>query len=123
MAGAEHKITSSGETVTVECSGGGDIDVETDDVDLTVTGDCEDIEIDGNTNKVTGGAADKIDIEGDGNTATSGSVEEVSVDGDRNTIEVEETRDIDVQGDDNTITYQSGDPSIETEGNNSVSAS
>ena len=122
MAGAEHKITSSTDPVTVECTGGGDIDIETDNVDLTLTGDCEDVEIDGDNNTITGGNADTLDIEGDGNTATTGSVPEVSVDGDNNTIEVGETNDINVEGDENTVTYQTGDPVIETEGNNSVAA-
>lgn len=121
MAGAEHKITSAGQTVTVECAGGGDIDIEADDVQLTFSGDCDDVEVDGDGNSITGGDAAQVDIEGDDNSAALGQVDEVSVDGDRNSVDVEETSDIDVDGDDNSITYASGDPLIETEGTNSVS--
>ncbi|WP_373462310.1 DUF3060 domain-containing protein [Arthrobacter agilis] len=41
---------------------------------------------------------------------------------DNNTIEVGEASAIDVAGDETTIIYENGDPVIETEGNNSVSA-
>ncbi|MFC3299374.1 DUF3060 domain-containing protein [Arthrobacter agilis] len=122
VAGAEHKITGSADPVTVECTDGGDIDIEADNVDLTITGDCEDVEIDGDENTITGGNAETLDIEGDGNTVATGTVPEVSVDGDNNSVEVDETSDVSVEGDENTVTYQSGDPAIETEGNNSVSA-
>lgn len=121
VAGAEHKITSSTGPVTVECSGGGDVDVETDNAEVTITGDCEDIEVDGDGNTITGGSADSIDIEGDGNTVEAGVVEDVSVDGDTNTVEIDETRAVEVEGDGNTVIYQTGEPLIETEGNNSVS--
>ncbi|WP_181033673.1 DUF3060 domain-containing protein [Arthrobacter sp. SX1312] len=107
----------------MECSSGGDIDVESNNVEVTVTGDCEDIEIDGDNNTISGGSADMIDIEGNSNTAEADAVEEISVDGDGNTVEVGETRAIDVEGNDNTVTYRTGDPVVETEGSNSVSAS
>ncbi|MBG6182639.1 hypothetical protein IWX65_000572 [Arthrobacter sp. CAN_A214] len=108
--------------MTIECSGGGDIDVEADDTVLEFTGDCQDIEVDGDNNTITGDNAEKADIEGNNNTVTAATIGEIDVDGDSNTVEVEETRSIDVEGDDNTVTYMSGEPVIETEGNNSVSA-
>jgi hypothetical protein len=45
---------------------------------------------------------------------------EIDVDGTSNVITAEQTRDIDVEGDSNTVTYTAGEPTIETEGTNSV---
>lgn len=104
--------------VTVECDGGGDIHIEADEVQLTLTGDCEDIEVDGSENSITGEDTASLDIEGDTNSVTLESAGEVTVEGDENSVAVEEATTIDVDGEDNSVTYVSGNPVISSEGNN-----
>ena len=118
--GQEHKITEANTTVSITCSGGGDIDVETNGSTVQTTGQCEDIDIQGNDNSVTGEDAESLDVEGNTNEVTLINVPDIDVDGTGNTVSVEETRDVDVEGENNTVTYTSGDPVIETEGTNSV---
>ncbi|RJT75106.1 DUF3060 domain-containing protein [Arthrobacter cheniae] len=118
----EHDITSANTTVTIVCEGGGDIDLDADGTTVDITGECEDIDIDGNDNTVTGETVGSLSIDGTNNTATMASAPDIDVDGSTNAVTVEDTRDIDVDGDSNTVTYASGDPSIENEGNNSISA-
>ncbi|MCQ1951468.1 DUF3060 domain-containing protein [Arthrobacter sp. zg-Y859] len=120
--GQEHKITEANTSVSITCSGGGDIDVETNGSTVRTTGQCEDIDIRGNNNSVSGEDAESLDIEGNNNSATLSNVPDIDVDGTANSVGVEETGDIDVEGENNTVTYTSGDPLIETEGTNSVSA-
>ena len=120
--GQEHKVTEANSSVSITCAGGGDIDVETNGSSVQMIGQCEDIDIRGNENSVSGEDAESLDIEGDNNTADLRNVPEIDVDGTANTAGVEETRDIDVEGENNSVTYVSGDPMIETEGTNSVSA-
>ena len=120
--GQEHKITEANTSVSITCSGGGDIDVETNGSSVQTTGQCEDIDIRGNDNSVSGEDAESLDLEGSNNSANLRNVPDVEVDGTGNTVGVEETRDVDVEGENNTVTYTSGDPVIDTEGTNSVSA-
>lgn len=120
--GDEYKVSSPDTTVSITCTDGGDVDIETNGAVLTIVGDCEDVDIDGNDNNVTGENADKLDVEGTGNTAAFANIREIDIGGSTNDITVEDTSDIEVEGDNNTVTYTSGDPAIEIEGNNSVTA-
>ncbi|MER2136994.1 MAG: DUF3060 domain-containing protein [Arthrobacter sp.] len=118
----EHRVTEPNASITIECNGGGDIEVQTNGASVKTTGQCEDVDIRGNDNSVSGEDAESLDIDGNNNEANLMNVPEVDVDGTGNTVGVEETRDIDVEGESNSITYASGDPSVETTGTNSVSA-
>ena len=120
--GQEHRITEANASVSITCSDGGDIDVETNGVTVRTTGPCEDIDLHGNDNSVSGEDAESLDVEGNNNSANLRNVPDIDVDGTANTVSVEQTGDIDVEGENNSITYTSGDPVIETEGTNSVSA-
>ena len=117
----EHRITEANSSITVTCNGGGDIDVQTNGTSVKVTGQCEDIDIRGNDNSVSGEDAESLDIDGNNNEANLRNVSEIDVDGTENTVGVEETRDIDAEGESNSVTYASGDPRVETTGTNSVS--
>ena len=117
----EHRITEPNTSISITCNGGGDIDVQTNGTSVKVTGQCEDIDIRGNDNTVSGEDAESLDIDGNNNEANLRNVPEVDVDGTGNTVGVEETRDIDVEGESNSVTYTSGDPTVETTGTNSVS--
>ncbi|KPN18793.1 DUF3060 domain-containing protein [Arthrobacter sp. Edens01] len=118
----EHRITEPNTSITVTCNGGGDIDVQTNGTSVKTTGQCEDIDIRGNDNSVTGENAESLDIDGNNNEANLRNVPEIDVGGTGNTVGVEETRDIDVEGENNSVTYASGDPTVETTGTNSISA-
>ena len=120
--GQDYRVTDANTSVSITCSGGGDIDVEANGATVQTTGQCEDIDIRGNDNQVSGEDAENLDLEGTNNEATLRNVPDLEVDGTANTVGVEETRDIDVEGENNTVTYTSGDPLIKTEGTNSVSA-
>ena len=117
----EHRITEANTSITVTCDGGGDIDVQTNGTSVKVTGQCEDIDIRGNDNSVSGDDAESLDIDGNNNEANLMNVPEIDVDGTGNTVGVEQARDIDVEGESNSVTYASGDPRGETTGTNSVS--
>ena len=117
----EHRITEPNTSITVACNGGGDIDVQTNGTNVKTTGQCEDIDIRGNDNTVSGEDAESLDIDGNNNEATLMTVPEIDVDGTGNTVGVEQARDIDVEGESNSVTYASGDPRVETTGTNSVS--
>jgi len=119
--GDEHRITEADTSVTITCNGGGDIDVQTSGTNVKTTGQCEDIDIRGNDNSVSGEDAESLDIDGNKNEVNLMNVPEIDVDGTENTVGVEETRDIDVEGESNSVTYASGDPIVETTGTNSIS--
>lgn len=119
--GDEHRITEPNTSITITCSDGGDIDVQTNGTNVKTTGQCEDIDIRGNDNSVSGEDAEGLDIDGNNNEANLRNVSEIDVDGTGNTVGVQETRDIDVEGENNSVTYTSGDPIVETTGTNSVS--
>jgi len=120
--GDERRITEENTSISITCSGGGDIDIETNGTSVQTTGQCEDIDIRGNDNSVSGENAESLDIEGNSNSANLMNVPDIDLDGTANTVGVEETRDIDVEGESNSLTYASGDPVIKIEGTNSVSA-
>ncbi|MBP3036594.1 DUF3060 domain-containing protein [Arthrobacter sp. zg-ZUI100] len=120
--GDEHRITEANTSITITCSGGGDINVQANGTSVKTSGQCEDIDIRGNDNSVSGEDAESLDIDGNNNEANLMNVPEIDVDGAENTVGVEETRDIDVEGENNSVTYASGDPLVETTGANSVSA-
>lgn len=120
--GDQHRITEANSSITIRCNGGGDIDVQTNGTSVKATGQCEDIDIRGNDNSVSGEDAESLDIDGNNNEANLRNVSEIDVDGTENSVGVEEARDIDVEGESNSVTYASGDPTVETTGTNSVSA-
>ena len=114
----EHRITEPNTTVSITCADGGDIDIETNGTTVRTAGQCEDLDITGNNNTVTGENAESLDVQGSNNTATLTNTPEIDVDGDTNSITVEDTRNIDVEGDNNTVTYSTGNPAVENQGNN-----
>ncbi|NJC24120.1 hypothetical protein BJ994_003196 [Arthrobacter pigmenti] len=116
----EHRITEQGSTHTVRCDGGGDVDVRADNVTLTVSGDCSEIEVDGTENSVTAENSREIDVQGNGNTVEAAEVRELSLEGESNTATLVSVEEIDIEGSDNTVTYESGDPRVDDEGNGSV---
>lgn len=102
--GGEYDITQSGLTISIHCDGGGDVDIDANDVTVDITGNCEDIDVDGNNNVVRAENVDEVEIEGSGNSVTVLAV-----------------REIEVEGSGNTVTYTSGNPVIENEGDNTIS--
>lgn len=119
----EHRITSSGSTVEIQCNNGGEVQVLSADVTLNITGSCRDLDLMRNGAKVTAEAIREIDISGSNNEVTATEVREVSIEGNANTVSVDTVRTIDVDGNDNTVTYGSGTPRTDTEGrNNTISA-
>ncbi|MBE0009143.1 MULTISPECIES: DUF3060 domain-containing protein [unclassified Arthrobacter] len=119
-AGMDHRITESGSSHTVQCDGGGDVDVRADDVTLTVRGECEEIEIDGSGNTVTAENTREIDVQGNNNSVTATDVRDLSLEGTANTATLTSVEEIDVEGPDNTVTYETGTPEIDDEGSNST---
>ncbi|KNC18341.1 hypothetical protein AC792_12665 [Arthrobacter sp. RIT-PI-e] len=116
----EHRITEPGTTHTIRCDAGGDIDVRADDVTLTLSGDCEELEIDGSRTTVTSENLNDLDIQGDSNSVTASEVRELSLEGSTNTITLSSVTEIDVEGSDNTVSYESGDPRVDDEGRNTT---
>lgn len=119
-AGMDHRITDNGSSHTVQCDGGGDVDVRANDVTLTVRGECEEIEIDGSGNSVTGENTREIDVQGNNNTVTATDVRELSLEGTANTATLTSAEEIDIEGADHTVTYESGTPQLDDEGSNST---
>jgi hypothetical protein len=118
----DYSIDESGITVAITCENGGDISLHADGVQLEVSGSCGDIDVDGDSNTIKAQDADEFDVDGDGNTLTGTAVRTVSIDGDSNTASVQSTGEVDVDGSTNTVTYTTGDPSIDEEGDNTISA-
>lgn len=116
----DYSTGQSGITLTVRCDGGGDITIGANDVRVQASGNCEDIDIDGNGNSVVAENVDDLDVDGSGNTVQAATARTVEVDGGGNTVRVASTTDIEVEGNANTVTYGGGNPSIENEGDNVV---
>lgn len=116
----DYRNTQSGTALTIVCNGGGDITIDADDVRLRVTGECEDIEIDGSGNDVVVELADELEIDGNSNAFVGGTIRTVDVDGNDNSVRVLSTREIDVEGNANTVTYSDGNPDIDNEGDNTI---
>lgn len=116
----DYSTTQSGVTLNITCDGGGDIDIDANDVQLQVTGDCQDIDVDGNTNTVDADNVDDLDVDGNGNVISGNNIRSIDVDGDTNTVRVQSATEIDVEGNGNTVTYATGQPSIDNEGDNNI---
>lgn len=103
--GGEFETTQNGLTVTIVCDGGGDVDIDADEVVATIVGSCEEIEVDGANNEISALDVIEIEVEGTGNVITTTSAVE-----------------IEAEGSGNTVRFGSGSPSIEDEGSNDISA-
>lgn len=105
----------------VRCDSGGEIEVRADNVTLTVTGSCTDIDVEHASGaRITAEAVDEVEITGSDNRVIATEVRQIDIEGDRNTVDVDSVGVIDVEGDDNTVTYGRGNPRIGSEGSNNT---
>lgn len=111
---AEHRITDTG-AVSVTCENGGEIYVEAA-AEVTVTGDCQDIDVLADGASLTAEEVHDLDVEGNENQIAVDTVRELDIKGDGNTVGVITVREIDVEGSDNTVTYDEGSPDTDDEG-------
>lgn len=117
----DHHVAEAADT-SIVCDGGGDIHVEAA-AQVTVTGDCEDIEIDVDGATLTAEEVQDLEIDGSDNQVTVDTLRDLEVDGNGNEVEITSIQEeIEVDGSDNTVTYQEGSPQVEDDGSgNSVS--
>lgn len=116
-----YKIERDAVEVTVLCTGGGDVNVDSTNARVVMKGDCRKLEIDGDVNTVTAEQIAEIRIDGDTNTVNADLVDEVEIKGTANTVALGTVNDIRLEGRDNTLAYQDGNPTSEDKGsNNSV---
>ena len=120
--GGEFETTQNGLTVTIVCDGGGDVDIDANDVVATIVGNCEEIEVDGSNNIVSAENAEEIDVDGANNEITAGDVVEIEVEGTGNVITTTSAIEIEAEGSGNTVRFGSGSPTIDDEGSNDISA-
>lgn len=120
--GGEFETTQNGLTVTIVCDGGGDVDIDANDVVATIVGSCEEIEVDGSNNVVTAENAEEIDVDGANNEISALDVIEIEVEGTGNLITTTSAVEIEAEGSGNTVRFGSGSPTIEDEGSNDISA-
>lgn len=109
----EHRVTEPGEA-SVQCDGGGEVHVLAA-ASVTITGQCDEVDIDGDGATVSIEASDDVDIDGSENNVSADEIGDLDIGGDRNTVDVATVREIDVEGDDNTVAY-GGSPGIDDEG-------
>ncbi len=65
-----HVINDSGVTTTLDCGAGGDVVLNGSAAELTVTGACAKIVVNGSRNTVALDAVDKVQLNGSANTVT-----------------------------------------------------
>ncbi|WP_028280061.1 DUF3060 domain-containing protein [Arthrobacter sp. H5] len=116
VRGMEHRITEPGSTNVVRCDGGGQVEIRADNVTLTVTGECQEVEIEGSENTVTVQNPDEIEVQGNSNTVTATDIRELALEGGSNSAVLTSVQEIDIQGTKNSVTYETGRPRIDDEG-------
>ena len=118
-----YKIERDAVEVTVLCTGGGDVNVDSTNARVVMKGDCRKLEMDGDVNTVTAEQIAEIRIDGDTNTVNADTVDEVEIKGTANTVVLGTVNDIRLEGRDNTLSYRDGNPASEDKGsNNSVTS-
>lgn len=110
----EHRVSDEG-AIDITCDGGGEIYVEAA-AEVTITGDCWDIDIVADGATVTADQTRDLDIEGSDNQVTLESIRELDIEGDNNTVETTSVDEVSVEGSTNTVTYTEGAPDIDDEG-------
>lgn len=110
----EHRVSDEG-AMDITCDGGGEIYVEAA-AEVTITGDCWDIDIAADGATVTADQTRDLDIEGSDNQVTLESIRELDIEGDNNTVETTSVDEVSVEGSTNTVTYTEGAPDIDDEG-------
>ncbi|WP_017603864.1 DUF3060 domain-containing protein [Nocardiopsis alkaliphila] len=110
----EHRVSDEG-AIDITCDGGGEIYVEAA-AEVTITGDCWDIEITADGATVTADQTRGLDIEGSDNEVTIESVRELDIEGDNNTVETTSVEEVEVEGSTNTVTYTEDVPDIQDDG-------
>lgn len=113
-----YKVTRDGVVATVVCNGGGDVNVDSTNARVTMTGDCRRLEIDGDVNTVTAERVQEIRIDGDTNRVDAAQVEEAEIKGTANTVELGTVNDIRLEGSDNAVSHREGSPTSEDKGSN-----
>lgn len=117
----DHRVTDAAET-SIVCDGGGDVHIEAA-AQVTVTGDCDDIDIDVDGADLTAEEAHDLEIEGSDSRVTIDTVRVLEIEGNGNEVEITTIQEqIEIEGSDNTVSYEEGSPEVEDEGSgNSVS--
>lgn len=110
----EHRITDTG-AASVTCENGGEIYVEAA-AEVTVTGDCWDIDVLADGATLSAEETRDLDVDGSDNEIAVDTVRELDLTGDGNTVDMITVGEIDVEGSDNTVSYDEGDPEIDDEG-------
>jgi len=121
-AGQEFNLRDSAVAITIQCNGGGEVDVEGSDSEVVIAGNCHNIDIEGTNNTVDIERTDDLRIHADGNTVTTRNLQKLRIESSGNSVTLgtvnEEIR-LDSSG--NTVTYQQGSPEIRDDGSNTVS--
>lgn len=117
----DHHVTDTVDT-SIVCDGGGDIHIGAA-VQVAVTGDCEEIEIDVDGAVLTAEEVRDLEVDGSDNTVTIDTVRGLEIEGNGNEVDITTIQDeIEVEGSDNTVTYEEGSPEVEDDGSgNSIS--
>lgn len=113
----EHRVIDAA-TAVVHCEGLGDVYVTAHELEVTITGTCDDIEISANGVTVSAEVVEDLDIAGHGNTVTATRAGDLGIDGNDNVVTIDEVvREIDVEGHGNTVTFTTGSPQVDDDGN------
>lgn len=116
----EIELLTDADVVTVVCRGGGDIDLEADDVVLIATGACTAISVDGTGNRVTAERVVELSVDGVRNRVQAAHAAELDIDGKRSIIDVRRVdRELDVEGRGNVVRF-AGSPRTDVESANRV---
>lgn len=109
----EHRVTEAGQA-SVQCDGGGEVYIQTG-ASVTITGRCDEVDIDGDGATVMVEFSEDVDIDGSENNLSADEIGDLDVSGNGNVVDVATVREIDVEGDGNTVAY-GGSPEIDDEG-------
>lgn len=113
----KHRVVDEASAL-VHCDGRAEVTVVASGIEVTITGVCDDIDVDGSGSIISVESTEDLDVDGNGNTVTVVTVDEVSVDGNDNVITADEiTRELDLDGNGNTVTYATGSPEVDDDGN------
>lgn len=114
--GGDFETTQDGLVVTIVCDGGGDVEIDGNSITATITGSCEDVDIDGAGNTVTIEITDDLEIDGNDNSVSVDTVRELDIDGNDNSVDARSITELDFEGSNNAVTHDGTAPRVEDEG-------
>lgn len=101
---------------SVQCDAGGEVYVQADQAEVTVTGACREVIVRSQASTIVVETTNELYVDGSANTITATEARELDVNGNGNTISLERVREIYVEGNDNTISFVEGGQDVDDEG-------